>query len=111
MKARLDGARSDLGWWEVALGGLQGPFHPKPFCDSMGLLTPNIRASCLSLGLPSGSPVGAEEFNTEIRMRAKHLVKVSLIGNLELGENEPPFSLSISTMKAFGFFFLLYFVN
>jgi len=38
-KARLDGALSTLGWWEMSLlmagglelDGLQGPFQPKPF--------------------------------------------------------------------------------
>ena len=43
LKARLDGALSNLVWWEMSLlmvGGLepddlQGPFQPKPFCDSM----------------------------------------------------------------------------
>jgi len=42
-KAMLDGALSNLVWWKVSLpiaGGLepddlQGPFQPKPFCDSM----------------------------------------------------------------------------
>jgi len=41
-KARLDGALSTLGWWEMSLlmaGGLEpdelsGPFQPKPFGDS-----------------------------------------------------------------------------
>ena len=43
LKARLDGALSTLGWWEMSLlmaGGLepddlQGPFQPKPFCEDM----------------------------------------------------------------------------
>ena len=43
LKARLDGALSTLGWWKMSLlmaGGLepddlQGPFQPKPFCDSV----------------------------------------------------------------------------
>jgi len=43
LKARLDGALSTLGWWEMSLpmagglepGDLQGPFQPKPLCDSM----------------------------------------------------------------------------
>jgi len=43
LKARLDGALSNLGWWKVSLpmaGGLepddlQGPFRLLPFCDSM----------------------------------------------------------------------------
>ena len=42
-KARLDGALSTLVWWKMSLlmsGGLepddlQGPFQPKPFCDSL----------------------------------------------------------------------------
>jgi len=42
-KARLDGALSNLDWWEMSLlmaGGLEpddleGPFQPKPFYDSM----------------------------------------------------------------------------
>jgi len=42
-KARLDGALSNLVWWKVSLpvagglelGDLQGPFRPKPFCDSI----------------------------------------------------------------------------
>jgi len=42
-KARLDGALSNLVWWKVSLpmagelelDGLQGPFQPKPFYDSM----------------------------------------------------------------------------
>jgi len=42
LKARLDGALSNLGWWKMSLlmaGGLepddrQGPFQSKPFCDS-----------------------------------------------------------------------------
>jgi len=43
LRARLDGALSTLVWWKMSLlmGGrlepddLQGPFQPKPFCDSM----------------------------------------------------------------------------
>jgi len=41
-KARLDGTLGSLIWWGAAspwqglrLGGLLGPFQPKPFCDSM----------------------------------------------------------------------------
>jgi len=42
-KARLDGAVSNLGWWKMSLlmagrletDGLQGPFQPKLFYDSM----------------------------------------------------------------------------
>jgi len=43
LKARVDGALSNLVWWKMSLlmaGGLepddlQGPFQPKPFYDSM----------------------------------------------------------------------------
>jgi len=43
LKARLDGALSNLGWWKGSLlmagglepGDLQGPFQPKPCYDSM----------------------------------------------------------------------------
>ena len=42
LKARLDGALGSLSCWGAALpmagvgvGGLGGPFQPKPFCDSM----------------------------------------------------------------------------
>jgi len=43
LKARLDGALSNLGWWKVSLpmaGGLErndpyGPFQSKPFYDSI----------------------------------------------------------------------------
>ena len=43
LKARLNGALSNLGWWKMSLlmaGGLepddfQGPFQPKPFYDSV----------------------------------------------------------------------------
>jgi len=48
-KAMLDGALSTLGWWKGSLpmaGGwnevdLQGPFQPKPFCDSMKISSEN----------------------------------------------------------------------
>jgi len=43
LKARLDGALSTLGWWKMSLlmaeglepVDLQGPFQPKPCCDSV----------------------------------------------------------------------------
>jgi len=43
LKARLDGALSNVVWWKMSLimagglelGDLEGPFQPKPFCDSM----------------------------------------------------------------------------
>jgi len=43
LKARLDGALSNLGWWKMSLlmagelepDDLEGAFQPKPFCDSM----------------------------------------------------------------------------
>jgi len=54
-KARLDGALSTLGWWKMSLlmagglepDGLQGPFQPKPFYDSMTLLS-SLAASPVS---------------------------------------------------------------
>jgi len=60
-KARLDGALSKLVWWKVLLpmagglelGDLQGPFQPKPFCDSMNLL--------FSLVKPNQSPLFSKD--------------------------------------------------
>ena len=48
LKARVDGALSNLGWWKMSLlmaGGLEpeelsGPFQPKPSYDSMIISLP-----------------------------------------------------------------------
>jgi len=54
-KARLDGAWRSLGWWKgslrmaggVELDDLQGPFQPKPFCDSV-IMSKSMEISSLA---------------------------------------------------------------